>query len=81
MSKNYDEEKSEGRVSWFSNDRGYGFINPIIDEDEPDKEVEYFVHFSNVEMEGYKTLEENQKVTFELMNTDKGVQAVNVRPE
>jgi cold shock protein len=75
---NYGNERNEGKVVWFSNDRGYGFINPIIDGDEVDKEVEYFVHYSNISMKGYKTLLENQKVTFDLVNTDKGVQAVNV---
>ena len=77
----YDSERSEGTVSWFNNDRGYGFINPYIDAGEVDKEIEYFVHYSNIKMKGYKTLSENQKVSFELLNTDKGVQAVEVEVE
>lgn len=77
----YCNERNEGKVIWFNNDRGYGFINPIIEGDDVDKEVEYFVHYSNINMGGYKTLSENQKVTFELVDTDKGVQAVNVKPE
>jgi len=63
-----------GEVKWFNNDRGYGFIF-----DENDESVEYFVHFSSIEMDGYKTLQAKQKVTFELKETDKGVQAVDVK--
>ena len=63
----------EGTVKWFSNERGYGFVTP--DED-PTKE--YFVHFSSIKMGGFKTLQVNQKVTFELRETPKGVQAVEV---
>lgn len=63
-----------GEVKWFNNDRGYGFILDYDDED-----VEYFVHFSSVEMDGYKTLRAGQKVTFTLKETDKGTQAVDVK--
>jgi CspA family cold shock protein len=52
----------------------YGFIIEPSDES-----VEYFVHFSSIEMDGYKTLKAGQKVTFELKDTDKGTQAVNVK--
>jgi len=65
-------ERFDGTVKWFNNDRGYGFI---LDESEED---EYFVHYSSVDMEGYKTLREKQKVSFELKETDKGIQAVEV---
>jgi CspA family cold shock protein len=64
-----------GEVKWFSNERGYGFV--FIDGN---FEKEYFVHFSSIDMEGYKTLKPKQKVEFELKETDKGVQAVNVVP-
>jgi CspA family cold shock protein len=63
----------EGEVKWFNNERGYGFIIDPTNEG-----VEYFVHFSSISMDGYKTLKAGQKVTFELKNTDKGVQAVNI---
>lgn len=68
-----DIERLEGTVKWFSNERGYGFVTP---DTEPTKE--YFVHFSSIKMDGFKTLQANQKVTFELRETPKGVQAVEV---
>lgn len=66
-------DRMEGTVKWFSNERGYGFVTA---DAEPDKE--YFVHFSSIQMGGFKTLQANQKVTFELRETPKGVQAVEV---
>lgn len=60
-----------------SNERGYGFIL----EDESPENNEYFVHFSSLSMDGYKTLKAGQKVSFELVQTEKGVQAVNVLVE
>ncbi len=66
-------ERLNGEVKWFNNERGYGFIT---DNNDPD--VEFFVHFSSVNMEGYKTLRAGQDVTFELKETDKGTQAVDV---
>lgn len=63
----------EGEVKWFSNERGYGFI---CSDDAP--EVEYFVHFSNILIDGFKTLQAKQKVRFELKETPKGIQAVEV---
>ena len=62
---------SKGRVKWFNNQKGYGFIN-----DEAGNEV--FVHFSGLVMEGFKTLEEGQLVEFELVESAKGPQAINV---
>ena len=53
---------------------GYGFAT--VDGDP--EGTEYFVHFTSINMEGYKTLKNGQKVTFELNATDKGVQAANV---
>ena len=61
-----------GKVKWFDNKKGYGFI---ICED--GKEV--FVHFTGIVAEGFKSLSENQQVTFELENGVKGEQAVNVQ--
>ena len=62
---------SEGTVKWFNDKRGYGFII-----DQSGKEV--FVHFSAIEGEGYKTLKEGDKVTFEMVNGPKGEQATKV---
>lgn len=67
-------ERVNGIVKWFSNDRGYGFC--VVDGDET--ETEYFVHYSSVSMDGYKTLRPKQPVTFLLTDTDKGVQATEV---
>lgn len=67
-------DRVTGKVKWFSNERGYGFL--LVDGD--DAKNEYFVHFSSISMEGYKTLKAGQAVTFELKDTDKGVQAANV---
>lgn len=64
-----------GIVKWFSDSRGYGFIHE--GEDSPE---EYFVHFSAIKIEGFKTLKVGQNVTYSLRDTDKGVQAVDVTP-
>ena len=62
-----------GTVKWFSPEKGFGFITQ---EDGPD----VFVHFSAVVGEGYRNLEENQKVEFDVTQGPKGPQASNVRP-
>lgn len=64
----------DGTVKWFSSDKGYGFIEP---EDGGD---DLFVHYSAIDASGYRTLEEGQKVTFEVTQGQKGPQASNVRP-
>ena len=61
-----------GRVKWFNNEKGYGFIEFKENED-------IFVHYSAIELEGYKTLSEGQLVEFKLVETSKGYQAINVR--
>lgn len=61
----------EGTVKWFNNDKGYGFIS------QPDGE-DVFVHFSAIQGEGYKSLEEGQAVSFEVVQGPKGKQASNV---
>jgi len=70
------EERVDGTVKWFNAERGYGFI--VQDGDD---ESEYFVHYSYIDMDGYKTLKAGQKVSFVLVNTDKGIQAQEVTPE
>jgi len=62
-----------GAVKWFSPEKGYGFITQ---DDGPD----VFVHFSSIQSEGFRTLEEGQRVEFEVTQGDKGPQASNVRP-
>lgn len=62
----------KGTVKWFNNQKGYGFIS-----DENGKDV--FVHFSGLEMEGYKTVEEGQAVEFEVADGAKGPQAIHVK--
>lgn len=61
------------KVKWFNNAKGYGFIEQEGKED-------IFIHYSNIEKDGYKTLEEGQLVEFELVKTDKGYQAQNIKP-
>lgn len=56
---------------WFNNQKGYGFIS-----DESGKDV--FVHYSGLNMDGYKTLEEGAAVSFDIVDGEKGPQAVNV---
>ena len=61
-----------GTVKWFNNAKGYGFVTP----DQGEQDV--FIHFSAIEMEGYKTLKEGQKVQFELEEGPKGLHASNL---
>jgi cold shock protein len=65
-------EVAEGTVKWFSNEKGYGFISQTEGED-------VFVHFSAIETDGYKSLQEGQAVEFEVTDGPKGKQAANVR--
>ena len=62
-----------GKVKWFNSAKGYGFING------PDEPRDIFVHYSSIEMEGYKQLKEGEEVEFEMVEGDKGPQAHKVR--
>ena len=62
---------SKGTVKWFNNQKGYGFIS-----DEEGKDV--FVHYSGITMEGFKSLEEGQEVEYDIVDGEKGPQAINV---
>lgn len=64
-------ELMKGKVKWFNNEKGFGFIEYKENED-------IFVHYSSILSQGYKTLVEGQYVEFELVQTDKGLQAKNV---
>jgi CspA family cold shock protein len=68
-----EEVLAQGTVKWFSNEKGYGFIEREGGDD-------VFVHHSAVNMEGYRSLTEGQKVEFEVVQGDKGLQAANVQP-
>ena len=63
----------QGTVKWFNSQKGFGFITT-----EEDKDV--FVHFSGIEAGGFKTLNEGDKVQFDLTQGAKGDQAINVKP-
>jgi CspA family cold shock protein len=63
-----------GTVKWFNAEKGFGFIAP------DDKSADVFVHFSAIVAEGFKTLEEGQKVQFGVTQGPKGLQAADVKP-
>ena len=65
---------AQGTVKWFSNEKGYGFI------ERGQGEEDVFVHFSAITMDGYKSLAEGQRVEFDVVQGDKGLQATNVQP-
>jgi cold shock protein len=64
---------NNGKVKWFNAEKGFGFI-----ETEGGQDV--FVHFSAIQKEGFKTLEEGQSVSFEIVEGARGPQAANVQP-
>ena len=67
-----DNGRTVGTVQWFSRVKGYGFIRP------DDQEEDVFVHYSAISGEGYRNLNEGQRVEFTVEDTPKGPQAVNV---
>ena len=66
------KETQTGTVKWFDNKKGYGFITP------EDGGNDLFVHMSSIMMEGYKTLSDNQKVSYQVGDSDRGPVATNV---
>ena len=64
---------AQGTVKWFNAEKGYGFISQAEGAD-------VFVHFSAIQMNGYRALEEGQQVEFEVNEGPKGLQAASVRP-
>lgn len=62
---------ARGKVKWFSNEKGYGFISQ-------DSGSDLFVHHKDIQSEGYKSLDEGQDVEFEIVEGPKGLQAKNV---
>jgi CspA family cold shock protein len=66
------QDMAQGTVKWFSEEKGYGFITP--DEGGAD----LFVHYSSIDASGFKSLEEGEKVTYEVTEGRKGLQAANV---
>jgi CspA family cold shock protein len=65
---------AQGTVKWFNSEKGFGFIAP--EDGSPD----VFVHFSAIQADGYRSLDENQRVSFDVTQGAKGPQAENVRP-
>ena len=63
-----------GTVKWFNDAKGYGFITPA------DGGEDLFAHFSAIKMDGFKTLKQGQRVTFDLKEGEKGKQADNIKP-
>ncbi len=63
---------AEGTVKWFDGNKGYGFIEQENGDD-------VFVHYAEIEGEGFKNLEENERVSFNVVETPKGLQAVKVK--
>ena len=68
----------QGRVKWFNDQKGFGFIK--LEEEGEGEEKDIFVHHTAILGTGFKSLQENQLVEFEIQEGPKGPQAVNVKP-
>jgi CspA family cold shock protein len=69
-----EQGMAQGTVKWFNSEKGFGFIAP------DDGGADVFVHFSAIQADGYRSLDENQRVEFEVTQGQKGPQAESVRP-
>jgi CspA family cold shock protein len=69
-----DQKMATGTVKWFNDAKGFGFISP------DDGGEDLFAHFSEIKTEGFKSLQENQKVSFDVKMGPKGKQAANIKP-
>jgi CspA family cold shock protein len=67
-------DMASGTVKWFNGEKGFGFIT------QDDGGADVFAHFSAIEGSGFRSLEENQRVEFEVTQGPKGLQAANIRP-
>ena len=68
-----EQRGKRGTVKWFNDSKGFGFIRPDDGTDD------LFAHFSAIDMDGFKTLKEGQRVSFEIGQGPKGKQALNIR--
>jgi cold shock protein len=74
MTSRKNQQMATGTVKWFNDAKGFGFITP------DDGGEDLFAHFSEVKADGFKSLQENQKVSFEAKQGPKGKQAANIQP-
>jgi len=66
---------ASGKVKWFNETKGFGFITPDAGGEE------LFAHYTAIQTEGFKVLKENQRVSYDVVQGQKGLQASNIRPE